>query len=102
MAHGSTGRFFAPTAASSDPRAEPPMRQTILITGASSGFGLSTARPLADAGHTVYTGTREIVGSNAAQADGSLLRGDTVGAGYAGDPAAAGPVPQESIAAEAA
>ncbi|MCE7002278.1 SDR family NAD(P)-dependent oxidoreductase [Kibdelosporangium philippinense] len=32
------------------------MSKTIVITGASSGLGASTARALADAGHTVYAG----------------------------------------------
>jgi NAD(P)-dependent dehydrogenase (short-subunit alcohol dehydrogenase family) len=43
------------------------MRKVIVITGASSGFGLMTARALAHAGHTVYAGMREISGRNAPQ-----------------------------------
>ncbi|RIQ21864.1 SDR family oxidoreductase [Jiangella rhizosphaerae] len=41
---------------------------TILISGASSGFGALTARALADAGHVVYAGMRDIAGRNAAAA----------------------------------
>lgn len=36
----------------------------IIITGASSGFGAITARALADAGHTVYAGMRDVDGSD--------------------------------------
>jgi NAD(P)-dependent dehydrogenase (short-subunit alcohol dehydrogenase family) len=42
-------------------------RQVILVTGASSGFGLMTARALAQAGHTVYASMRETEGRNAPQ-----------------------------------
>ena len=38
---------------------------TIVITGASSGFGALSARALADAGHTVYAGMRDTDGHNA-------------------------------------
>jgi NAD(P)-dependent dehydrogenase (short-subunit alcohol dehydrogenase family) len=48
------------------------MKQVILITGASSGFGLLTARALADAGHTVYASMRDIAGRNAPQAEAVL------------------------------
>lgn len=43
------------------------MKNVIVITGASSGFGALTARALADAGHTVYAGMRETTGRNAPQ-----------------------------------
>ena len=38
---------------------------TIIITGASSGFGAMSARALADSGHTVYAGIRDSAGRNA-------------------------------------
>jgi NAD(P)-dependent dehydrogenase (short-subunit alcohol dehydrogenase family) len=34
------------------------MPKTIIVSGASSGFGAMTVRALADAGHTVYAGIR--------------------------------------------
>jgi NAD(P)-dependent dehydrogenase (short-subunit alcohol dehydrogenase family) len=43
------------------------MKQIIVITGASSGFGALTARSLALAGHTVYASMRETKSRNAAQ-----------------------------------
>lgn len=42
------------------------MKQVIVITGASSGFGRLTANALARAGHTVYASMRETAGRNAA------------------------------------
>ena len=41
------------------------MDKSIVITGASSGFGALTARTLARAGHTVYAGIRHTGGRNA-------------------------------------
>lgn len=43
------------------------MKEIIVITGASSGFGALTARSLALAGHTVYASMRETKGRNATQ-----------------------------------
>ena len=40
-------------------------KHVILVTGASSGFGLMTARALAQAGHIVYASMRETEGRNA-------------------------------------
>jgi NAD(P)-dependent dehydrogenase (short-subunit alcohol dehydrogenase family) len=42
-------------------------KQVILVTGASSGFGLMTAQSLAQAGHIVYASMRETAGRNAPQ-----------------------------------
>jgi NAD(P)-dependent dehydrogenase (short-subunit alcohol dehydrogenase family) len=43
------------------------MKQVIVITGASSGFGALAARALAHAGHIVYASMRETTGRNAPQ-----------------------------------
>ena len=45
------------------------MKQVIVITGASSGFGALTARALAKAGHIVYASMRETTGRNASQVE---------------------------------
>jgi NAD(P)-dependent dehydrogenase (short-subunit alcohol dehydrogenase family) len=42
--------------------------KSIVITGASSGFGALTARALADDGHIVYAGMRDLAGNDAAAA----------------------------------
>jgi NAD(P)-dependent dehydrogenase (short-subunit alcohol dehydrogenase family) len=41
------------------------MKNIIVVTGASSGFGLMTAQALAKAGHTVYASMRETTGVRA-------------------------------------
>ena len=43
------------------------MKQVIIITGASSGFGRLSANALAKAGHIVYASMRDTTGRNAAQ-----------------------------------
>jgi NAD(P)-dependent dehydrogenase (short-subunit alcohol dehydrogenase family) len=45
------------------------MKNVIVITGASSGFGALAARALAKAGHTVYASMRDTAERNAAQVD---------------------------------
>jgi NAD(P)-dependent dehydrogenase (short-subunit alcohol dehydrogenase family) len=42
--------------------------KSIVITGASSGFGALTARALADDGHIVYAGMRDLAGNDVAAA----------------------------------
>ncbi len=45
------------------------MKNVIVITGASSGFGALSARALAKAGHIVYASMRDTEGRNAAQVE---------------------------------
>ena len=45
------------------------MKNVIVITGASSGFGALAARALAIAGHTIYASMRETTGRNTAQVE---------------------------------
>jgi NAD(P)-dependent dehydrogenase (short-subunit alcohol dehydrogenase family) len=41
------------------------MKNIVIVTGASSGFGALAARALAHAGHTIYASMRETTGRNA-------------------------------------
>src|SRR5260370_29602372 len=49
---------------SNDPSRRPSMSKTILITGASSGFGRDTAETLFRSGQTVYASMRNAQGKN--------------------------------------
>jgi NADP-dependent 3-hydroxy acid dehydrogenase YdfG len=51
------------------------MSKTILITGASSGFGRDTAETLARAGHRVFASMRNVDGRNKAHADTLRAKG---------------------------
>jgi NAD(P)-dependent dehydrogenase (short-subunit alcohol dehydrogenase family) len=52
------------------------MSKTILITGASSGFGRDTAETLAHAGHRVFASMRDVTGRNRLHAE--ALRGEGI------------------------
>lgn len=51
------------------------MANSILITGASSGFGRDTAETLSAAGHQVFASMRDIAGRNRPHADALRARG---------------------------
>ena len=49
--------------------------KTVLITGATSGFGRATAHALAAAGHTLFAGSRDLAGRNRTVADELRAKG---------------------------
>lgn len=51
------------------------MVKTVLVTGASSGFGRDTAETLAVTGHKVFAGIRDVAGRNRAVADALRQKG---------------------------
>ncbi len=62
-------REFARTINPEEGEGDATMTKTILITGASTGFGRDTDETLASAGHTVFASMRDPEARNRAHAD---------------------------------